>query len=552
MRRRVSAGRVAGSVDEGGEVRLLTRALIACALFSLVEYGYWAAVLLYVFQEGGPALAGLVLLVQLIPAAALATPLGVVGDRLPRGAALSGAYALQGLALLVLAGLLWSAAPLFWVVAASTVATVLVSVARPIHNAALPQLSPTPKALVRANATTGIVDGIGVFAGPIAAGLLIQRIGYAIVPLLCAVAMLGAAALTTRLGLPAASAESAESGEDDSWLAGVRAVRRDPAVFLLVLMVGVSFIVIGSLEVMGVAFATDRLDGNASLQGLMIGAQGIGTFIGSLAAAGLAARARLSPIIVIALVASGVPLVWMSLTHAITPALVWLTACGIGLAVSSVAVRTLLQRSTDARLLARVFAVQESLAMFGLALGAIVGPLCVLWFGAAGAYVPVGLGLVIVALVAAPVLRQLDRRAAALPDVVAALRGVGFLAALRPPAIERLSQEAEWVDVAAGTVIIHQGDPGDAFFIVGTGRLSVVKDGQRLPYDMEPGEGFGELALLRDAPRSATVTALVPCRLLRVERDEFLATVTGVADGSEIARQVTEAFEARARAASGE
>jgi CRP-like cAMP-binding protein len=533
-------------------VRLLTRALTACALFSVVEYAYWTAVLLYAYQVGGPTLAGLVLLIQLVPAAALATPLGIVGDRLPRGVALSGAYALQGLALLVLAWLLWLDAGLFWIVTASTVATVLVSVARPIHNAALPQLSPTPKALVRANAFTGIADGVGVFVGPIVAGVLVQRNGYAIVPLLCALAMLVAATLTARLGLPVVSADDANADEDDSWLAGVRAVRRDPAVFLLVLMVGVSFIVVGSLEVMGVAFATDRLDGDASVQGLMIGAEGIGTFIGSLAAAGLAVRARLSPIIVAALVASGIPLVFMALTQAIAPALLWLAICGVGLAVSSVAVRTLLQRSTDAHLLARVFAVQESLAMLGLAIGAIIGPLCVVWFGAAGAYVPLGIGLVVFALAAAPVLRRLDRRVVSRPDVMALMRGVPFLAALRPPAIERLSQRAEWIDVAEGTVVITQGDRGDAFYIVDQGRLSVVKDGQRLPYDMDSGDGFGELALLRDVPRSTTITALVPCRLLRVERDEFLAAVTGVADGQEIARQVAEAFEARARAASGD
>ena len=525
----------------------LGRALLACALFSLVEYAYWAALLLLVFQEGGASLAGLVLLVQLVPAAVLATPLGVIGDRLPRGRALSLAYAVEAL---VLAGMALGLAldlDLPWVVALSTIATVTVSVARPIHNAALPQLSHTPAALVRANSVTGLLDGVGVFVGPIAAGLLAQSIGYAIVPALCAAAMLLAALLTVRLGLPAPQARDADGESSDvGWLAGVRAVRKDGAVFLLVLMAGISFIVIGSLEILGVAFATDQLDAGQGVQGVMIGAQGIGTFAGSIAAAGLALRAKLSPIVTASLVVAGLPLLLMTMTSALSPALLWLAICGFGLAMSSIAIRTLLQRSTDTRLLARVFAVHESLAMAGLAIGAVVAPLCVAWLGAAWAYVPVGLGLIATALVAMPVLRRLDLRFVFRPDVLSALRRVTFLQPLHPPPFERLSQTATWVEVPAGDTVIRQGDPGDAFYVIDHGRLSVTKDGQLLPYDMEAGESFGELALLRNAPRSATITAIEPSRLLRVDRDDFLAAVTGAADGREIARQVEEAFAARA------
>lgn len=526
----------------------LSRTLVACAFFSFVEYAYWAALLLLVFQDGGASLAGLVLLVQLVPAAVLATPLGVIGDRLPRGRALSLAYAVEAAVLAGMAlGLLLDVS-LPWVVALSTVATVTVSVARPIHNAALPQLSHTPAALVRANSVTGLLDGVGVFVGPIAAGLLAQSVGYAIVPGLCAVAMLLAAALTVRLGLPAPQTQGADGGpaSDVSWLAGVRAVRQDSAVFLLVLMAGISFIVIGSLEILGVAFATDQLDAGQGVQGVMIGAQGIGTFVGSIAAAGLALRARLSPIVTASLVAAGLPLLLMTVTSGLSPALVWLAICGFGLAMSSIAIRTLLQRSTDASVLARVFAVHESLAMAGLAIGAGVAPLCVAWLGAAWAYVPVGLGLIATALAAMPVLRRLDVRFVFRPDVLSALRRVTFLQPLHPPPFERLSQTATWVDIPAGDSVIVQGELGDAFYVVDHGRLSVTKDGQLLPYTMDAGESFGELALLRNAPRSATITAIEPSRLLRVDRDDFLAAVTGAADGREIARQVEEAFAARA------
>jgi hypothetical protein len=250
-------------------------------------------------------------------------------------------------------------------------------------------------------------------------------------------------------------------------------------------------------------------------------------------------------VVTVALIAAGVPLLIMAVTTGLPPALVWLAICGFGLAMSSVAIRTLLQRSIDARLLARVFAVHESLAMAGLALGALLAPLCVAWLGPTGAYIPIGLGLIATGLVATPILRGLDQRFVFRPDVLSVLRRVPFLTPLNPPPFERLSQTATWVDVPSGSTVIVQGEPGDAFYVIDHGRLSVTKDGEVLPYDLVDGEGFGELALLRDVPRSATITALEPSRLLRVERDDFLGAVTGAADGREIARQVEEAFNAR-------
>lgn len=531
----------------------LTRVMASCVLFCVVEYWYWTGVLLFTFAQGGATLAGIVMLAQLIPAALLAAPLGTLGDRLPRGRALSGAYASQAIALALLAALMHARAPLAAIVVASALATVFVSVARPIHHAALPQLATTPERLVRANSGSGIADGVGVFVGPLLAGVMAQQVGYASIPAASAVAMLIAAVLTLRLGLPRTPPWSGTGHEshDNGWLSGLRIVRADTSIFVLLLMVGVAYVVMGSLELLNVAFATDILDGGESVSGLLIGAVGIGLFIGSLLAAVLAIRAHLSPVIIVSYLAAGVPLLCMAATGAMPPALLWLAVCGTGLAISSVAVRTLLQRTSDVRVLGRVFAVQEALMMLGLAVGAIVGPACLAWLGPDGAYVAVGLGLVLIALIAIPSLRRLDLRVVLRPDVLAAIRRVPFLAALQPPEGERLAQTAEWVDVPTGSVVIAQGDHGDAFFIVDRGRLAIVKDGARLPYDMEPGQGFGELALLRDAPRAATVTALEPCRLLRIERDDFLAAVTGVADGSEVARQVAHAFHTRVAESSG-
>ena len=112
---------------------------------------------------------------------------------------------------------------------------------------------------------------------------------------------------------------------------------------------------------------------------------------------------------------------------------------------------------------------------------------------------------------------------------------------MSPPSLDRLSQAAQWTDVAGGDVVIRQGDHGDAFFVVHQGRLSVAVDGAPRAHALGPGDGFGEIALLRDVPRTATVTALEACRLLRIKQEDFLAAITGNADGRLIAEQVAAA-----------
>lgn len=516
----------------------LARVMIAFSLFSVVNFAIWVAVLLYAYSRGGAGLAGLVGVAQLLPAAVLAPIFGSLGDRLPRGAALSGAYAAEALTLAAVAILLLEDAPIGFVVVAAASVTTANSVARPIHYAALPQLASTPRALVSANAASGVAEGIGVFVGPVVAGLLAQGSGPWLVAALSALAMLGASILATRLRLPVASARADGAGALRSAVAGLRSVSSDRSVLALLFVVGVVFLVGGSLEVLGVSFAQAVLHGGDSAAGLVVGATGIGALIGAAAAAGLAFRVRLAAPTTLGLVAAGLPLLVMTAVSGLPPAVVLLALSGLGQAFTSVAGRTLLQRSTDDRVLARVFAVQEGVMMAGVAGGAALAPLLIRRFGAARGYLPLGLGLVVIAVLAWPMLKRLDLRALVRSDVLAVLRRVSFLAAVSPPAIERLSKAAQWVEVKAGDIVIRQGDAGEAFYVIAEGLLSVEVDGDVRDHVLGEGDGFGEIALLRDVPRTATVTAIQPCRLLRIERPDFLAAITGTADGRLIAAQV--------------
>jgi MFS family permease len=515
--------------------------MIAFSLFALVNFAVWVAVLLYAFARGGAGLAGLVGVAQLVPAAVLAPMLGFVGDRLPRGAALSGAYAAEAATLGAVAVLLLADAPLVPVVMAAAGATTAISVARSIHYAALPQLATTPRALVSANSASGVAEGIGVFVGPVIAGFVAQGDGPWLVTALSALAMAGATLLTARLKLPVSSAGADEAGALRSAAAGLRSVSSDRSVLALLLVVSVVFLVSGSLEVLGVSFANAVLHEGDSAAGLVVGATGIGALLGAAAAAGLAFRGRLAAPTALGLFAAGLPLLVMTAVGSLAPAVALLAVCGLGQAFTSVAGRTLLQRSIDDRVLARVFAVQEGVMMAGVAGGEALAPLLIRRFGAARGYLPLGLILVVIAFMTWPLLRRLDLRASVRADVLALLRQVSFLAALPPPALERLSQSAQWVEAQAGEVVVRQGDVGEGFYVIAEGRMSVVVDGVLRAHRLGQGNGFGEIALLRDVPRTATVAAVVPCRLVRVQRADFLAAITGSADGRLIAAQVAAA-----------
>jgi MFS family permease len=520
--------------------RRLLRVLAAFGLFAVVEYGVWFAVILYAYDVGGVGLAGLVGVAQLVPAALLAPALGSLGDRLPRGAALCGAYAVEAALLALVAALLQAEAPVALVVTASALTTTTVSVGRPIHYAALPSLARTPAALVRGNSVSGVLDGLGIFVGPVIAGVLSARSGPAAALGLAAVVMALAALLALRLRLPVAAADSDE-GALSAAIAGLRVVATDPPVLVLLLLLGVGFLVSGAVEILAVSYALEVLGDGEGAAGLLAGASGIGGLLGAALAAGLAHRSRLVPAVVLGLGLAAVPLALVGQVELLAAGILLLAVVGVGEALTGVAGRTLLQRVTDDEVLARVFAVQEAVMLVGLALGAALAPLLVAARGAAGGFLPLAVGLAAAALASWVVLRGLDARARVRLDVTAALRRVPFLAAMAPPDLERLVQRAGRVDEPLGTVVIRQGDRGDAFYVVESGSLAVDVDGVRRSTPLGAGDGFGEIALLQDVPRTATITAVSDVVLLRIERDDFLAAVTGSPDGHLLADEVTRA-----------
>ncbi len=108
------------------------------------------------------------------------------------------------------------------------------------------------------------------------------------------------------------------------------------------------------------------------------------------------------------------------------------------------------------------------------------------------------------------------------------LNRVGLLAGLPGETLARLAKAMEREEVAPGTVIVREGDPGDRFYVVFAGMLSVTQSALGGREVLRPGDYFGEVALAMDMPRTATVAAITPAVVASCDRatfDEFLRSL---------------------------
>ena len=524
------------SLREIAAVASLRRVMLAYLLYNLIEYAAWVGIVLYAYNVGGVGLASLVSVVQLIPGGLLSPAIAGAIDRLPRQATLLLAYGLVAGASALTMAFLLAGAPVAVVVVGATLLTMAVAVARPMHYAAIPDLVRSPGQLVSANAVSSVAEAVAIFLGPLLAGIGVQVAGAQFV--LVGTTVAGIVILLLVLRLPLGQATPGSEVVEEGWrdaLGGVAALWRDWPALSLLLVMSVAFVFAGAIDVLGVAFADAVLSMGESGAGLLVGAVGIGGLLGGVVSGAIAVRSRLAGVIAMSGAAAGAAVAAVAFTSLLLPAVAALAASGLAATVLLVSGRTLLQRTTDERVLAKVFAVQEGVALLGLAVGAALAPALVDAVGARNAFVPLGLVGGAVVAAAYVLVRRLDSRAVLRSREIRLLSGVPVLAALPPYEMERLARNAAWLDVAAGTDIIRQGDVGERFYAIEEGEFAVTIDGVRRASPLSAGSGFGELALLRSVPRSATVTALTAARVLAISGKDFLAAVTGATDGLALA-----------------
>src|ERR1700761_5394628 len=504
----------------------LLRVLAAYLLFILTEYAVWIAMLVFAYNRGGTAVAGLVAVAQLAPAAVVAPVAAALADRRSPLFLLAGGYLVEAAAMAGTAAAIGAGAPLA-AYAAAVFASTAVTTTRPAQSALIPSLAATPDQLTAANVVAGWLEAAGAAAAGLLVGVLITLAGVGSVFAVCAGLGLAAALLVASLRAPSLAAETeAEADTSTAGVAeGLRLAVRQPRLRLMLALLTADAVVVGALDLLVVILALTVLGRPPSWAGYLEFAFGAGAVLAATVSALLVGRRLGGPILAAALGLSGA-LAVVAFGPGLAGTVVLLAVAGAGHLLLEVATRTLLQRSVPPRLIGRIFRVLEGFTMAGLAIGALLGPALAPLGGSRLAVLGVAAVLPLAAVAGGRAVFRLDAGTAVPVVEIALLRSLPLFAELPAPAIEGLAAALRPVRLEAGAVLIRQGDPGDAYFAIAAGELDAKQDGRFLGR-YGRGDGVGEIALLRAVPRTATVTAHTAATVYRLDRDHFLTAVTG-------------------------
>jgi MFS family permease len=220
----------------------------------------------------------------------------------------------------------------------------------------------------------------------------------------------------------------------------------------------------------------------------------------------------------------GLPLLAVAAFPNPVTAIAAIAVIGLSEPLGSLGIDTIPQRLTPSSMVSRVYSAIDTCMVGPMAIGALLAPTLVDWLGLRGAMAIAGALPLLVGLSRLPRMRGLDQRLTA-PEDLEVLRGVPAFVDLPAPALEQLAHAAERVQVPAATTVLREDDPSDRFYVIVSGEVEVTQRGRVLRTE-SPGDFFGEIGLLRNVPRTATVRTTENCDFLVVERADFLAAVS--------------------------
>ena len=375
--------------------------------------------------------------------------------------------------------------------------------------------------------TNSLGEALGTFVGPLVAGLAVAASGPAPAAALAAAASLAAAALVSWVTVADAARPRRSNRERTIPLVdGLRELsRRRPAaavlssLFAQVTVRGAltTYLAILSIEVLGLG---------ESGVGLLGAAIGFGGLVGAVLSLALGTSRGLAPVAMVALAMWGVPLAVIGFLATPGVALVGLAVVGIANAVLDVAGFTLLQRGIPNRSRSAVFSVLEVGVGIGISVGGLLGSVLVSALGVEMALIATGLVLPVAALLALPFAHRLDDSAVVPEHHARLLRSVPLFCPLPLDGLELLATGMREASFAPGQALMAEGEPGDTYLIIERGRVTVSSGGTHIR-DQGPGDGVGEIALLKTVPRTATVVATEPVQAWAIDGPTFIAAVTG-------------------------
>jgi MFS family permease len=298
-------------------------------------------------------------------------------------------------------------------------------------------------------------------------------------------------------------------------------------------------VVLGATEVLVVTVAIDLLHIGNSGVGYLNGAFGVGALVGAVVSAGFVGIRRLSVPFVIGALLIGAPLGLIAARPTTALAVVCFGAIGAGNTLLDVSGFTLLQRAVPQAVLARVWGVLQMTFLISLGIGSALAPLLLAGLSIEATLAVVGLSVALLVVILGPRLIRIDAAATApAADRLELLQRTPIFAPLPGTTLERLAGQLIPLSVEPGHVLIREGDHGDRFYLIASGQMEVAAEGKPVA-TVGPGDHVGEIALLRDVPRTATVTAASAAELYALTREDFLAAVTSHVASREAAEATT-------------
>ena len=516
------------------DFRLLMVAFTGSATGS---WAYNVALVVWIFDEtGSAAWVGASTVVRFVPALLFSAYGGVIAERYER-VRLMVVIDLANTAIMIgLAVLTTLHAPVALVIAVAALTSTLSTAYQPAAAALTPQLV-GEKDLGSANALRNTIDNLAVIVGP-AIGVIVLLAGpppvaIAINALTFLVSAVSVARIRAR-SIPVDVSEGGEAGPLKQMTVGIKAIGTSATATVLVAYSLAATFVFGTDTVLFVLLSRDVLGTGAEGYGYLLAGLGVGGVLAAPFVTRLERLPSLSVVILLGMIAYCLPTLVLLFVSEPAVAFVVQVVRGAGTLFVDVLAITALQRSLPRHLLARVFGAFDGMCLLAIVIGSLAVPIMVGAIGLDATVWLVSVGVPVACLLGVPALRRMDseaaQRRAALEPRSRLLAGCDLFDSVSEGAVEQLAADAEEVTVPAGTPVITEGDRPDFFYAVVAGRLGVTARGEsdvlQTLVDMGTGDYFGEIGLIEQIPRTATVTALTDTTLLRIDGSKLLAALT--------------------------